>query len=131
MYNTRSLWLIAFVCGLLTACTQQQPSATSVSVEEFQALAARVRYLEDMTAIEKLQASYVHSLFTQRYENIPALFAQNAPGVRVEFSDSGVFDGRASVERLYNAFARTRDVPGFFILHMAVNPYIEIASDGL
>jgi hypothetical protein len=84
-----------------------------------------------MTAIQKLQASYVHSLFTQRYESIPALYAENAPDVRVEFSDSGVFEGRASVERLYNAFARTRDVPGFFILHMAVNPYIEVAADGL
>jgi hypothetical protein len=45
----------------------------------------------------------------------------NAPDVRVEFSDSGVFDGNAGVERLYSASARTRDVSGLFILHMAVN----------
>jgi hypothetical protein len=130
MRSTRPWLSIAVVAALLGACTQQQPPPPSVSVEEFRALAARVRYLEDMTAIQKLQASYVHSLFTQRYESIPALFAENAPDVRVEFSDSGVFDGRDSVERLYNAFARTRDVPGFFILHMAVNPYIEIGADG-
>jgi hypothetical protein len=73
----------------------------------------------------------VHSLFTQRYENIPALFAQNAPDVRVEFSDSGVFRRARQRRALYNAFARTRDVRGFFIRHMAVNPYIEIAADGL
>jgi hypothetical protein len=130
MNRTPSPLSIVFASALLAACTPQPPAPPSVSVEEFQALAARVRYLEDMTAIQKLQAAYVHSLFTQRYENVPALFAQNAPNVRVEFSDSGVFEGRASVERLYGAFARTRDVPGFFILHMAVNPYIEIASDG-
>jgi hypothetical protein len=131
MCRPRSLLPIAVVCALLAACTQQQPASVSVSVEELHALAARVLYLEDMTAIQKLQAAYVHSLFTQRYESIPALFARSAADVRVEFSDSGVFDGRDSVERLYNAFARTRDVPGFFILHMAVNPYIEIAADGL
>jgi hypothetical protein len=130
MPSTGSLWSVAFASALLAACTQQQAPSPSVSVEEFRALAARVQYLEDMTAIQKLQASCVHSLFTQRYENIPALFARNAPDVRVEFSDSGVLDGRVSVERLYNAFARTRDVPGFFILHMAVNPSIEIAADG-
>jgi hypothetical protein len=131
MCRTRSLSLLAAACALLAACAPPEAAAPAVSVEEFRALAERVRYLEDMTAIEKLQAAYVHSLFTQRYENVPALFAQNAPDVRVEFSDSGVFEGRASVERLYGAFARTRDVPGFFILHMAVNPYIEVAADGL
>lgn len=126
-----SLLCVAVAAALLASCTQQQPPAPQVSIDEFQALVKRVRYLEDMTAIQKLQASYVHSLFTQRYESIPALYAENAPDVRVEFSDSGVFEGRASIERLYNAFARTREVPGFFILHMAVNPYIEIAADGL
>jgi ketosteroid isomerase-like protein len=130
MCRTRSLISVAFASALLAACTPQRPAAPAVSVEEFRALAERVRYLEDMTAIQKLQAAYVHSLFTQRYEDVPALFAQSAPDVRVEFSDSGVFEGRASVERLYGAFARTRNVPGFFIMHMAVNPYIEIAADG-
>jgi hypothetical protein len=130
MCRTRSSLFVAFGSALLAACTPQQPAAPSVSVDEFRALAARVRYLEDMTAIQKLQSAYVHSLFTQRYESIPALYAQNAPDVRVEFSDSGVFEGRASVERLYGAFARTRNVPGFFIMHMAVNPYIEVAADG-
>jgi hypothetical protein len=91
----------------------------------------RVQYLEDMTAIQKLQAQYVHSLFTQRYENIPALYAQNNPDVRVEFSDSGVFKGIEGVRKLYSAFAKTRNIPGFFILHMAANPYIEIANDGV
>lgn len=130
MCRTHSLLSVAFAAVLLAACTPRPSAAPSVSVEEFRALAERVRYLEDMTAIQKLQAAYVHSLFTQRYESIPALYAQNAPDVRVEFSDSGVFEGRASVERLYGAFARTREVPGFFIMHMAVNPYIEIAADG-
>ena len=115
--------------GLLGACSQSADE-TSISRQELQTLIHRVQYLEDMTAIQKLQSSYVHRLFTQRYESIPELYASKAADVSVEFSDSGLFKGRESVERLYNAFARTREVPGFFILHMAVDPYIEIAADG-
>lgn len=117
------------LAGLLGACSRPTGDA-SITRDELQALVRRVQYLEDMTAIQKLQSSYVHRLFTQRYESIPELYASKAADVSVEFSDSGLFKGRESVERLYNAFARTREVPGFFILHMAVDPYIEIAADG-
>lgn len=115
------------ICCALAGCTRTTES--DVTPAEIQALVKRVQYLEDVTAIQKLQAAYVHRLFTQRFEAIPAMYSRS-PDVRVEFSDSGVFQGPESVTRLYNAFGRTRDVPGFFILHMAVNPYIEIAADG-
>lgn len=114
-------------CGALAGCTRSTEPA--VTQAELQALVKRVQVLEDTAAIQKLQAAYVHRLFTQRFEAIPAMYSKS-PDVRVEFSDSGVFQGHESVSRLYNAFARTREVPGFFILHMAVNPYIEIAADG-
>jgi len=91
----------------------------------------RLQYLDDVTAIQKLQAKYLHSLFTQRYENIPALFALDKPDVSVEFSDSGVYRGGDSVRGLYKAFEATRNAPGFFLMHLAVDPYIEIAKDGL
>jgi hypothetical protein len=117
------------LAAMLGGCAQPSNEA-AIDAEQVQALVRRIQYLEDMTAIQKLQASYVHRLFTQRFESIPDLYARNAPGVSVEFSDSGLFSGHDSVTRLYNAFARTREVPGFFILHMAVNPYIEIAADG-
>jgi hypothetical protein len=106
------------------------PDGSGLSAEEARALVRRVQYLEDMAAIQKLQSSYVHRLFTQRFESIPALYS-SSPDVTVEFSDSGLFKGPESVAKLYTAFARTREVPGFFILHMAVNPYIEIGADGL
>ncbi len=96
------------------------------------ALAARVQRLEDQLEIQKLQAKYVHSLFTQRFEHIvEECFAKRLPDVSVEFSDSGVYRGLESIRALYAAFSATKQVPGFFILHMAVNPYIEIAADGL
>lgn len=102
-----------------------------MSSSQIEALQQRIQQLEDVDAIRKLQAQYVHLLFTQHFESIPALYAQEHDDVWVEFSDSGVFRGRESVSRLYNAFAQTREVPGFFILHMAVNPYIEVAADGM
>ena len=94
-------------------------------------LARRVQYLEDLAEIQKLQSKYAHYLFTQRFERIvDECFARHEPEVSVEFSDSGVYRGLSSIRALYVAFGATRKVPGFFILHMAVNPYIEIARDG-
>jgi ketosteroid isomerase-like protein len=123
-----SIMAVLALPAVLGGCTPAA-DANVVTRQEVQALVRRVQQLEDIAAIQKLQAGYVHSLFTQRFERIPDLYSQS-PDVSVEFSDSGVFKGHASVTRLYKAFARTREVPGFFILHMTVNPYIEIAADG-
>lgn len=126
------LFTFCVFAGLFTlaGCAPHAGEAT-LTADQVQSLLQRVQYLEDMNEIQKLQSTYVHSLFTQRYTDIPALYAQNEPDVSVEFSDSGVFRGIASVRRLYEAFDRTRNVPGFFIMHLAANPYIEIAADGL
>lgn len=115
------------VLALLSGCSSGGSSQDALIAE----LTARIQKLEDLAAIEKLQSKYGHLLFTQRYERIfPECFAQNRDDVSAEFSDSGVYRGRDSVRALYDAFAVTRQIPGFFILHMAVNPYIEIAADG-
>lgn len=126
---------------LIGACNQsghQSADAVTALTERLEILEAdyaiqqqRVQYLEDMTAIQKLQATYLHSMFAQRYEDIPALFALDRPDVSVEFSDSGVYRGGESVSGLYKAFEATRNAPAFFLMHLSVNPYIEIASDGL
>jgi SnoaL-like domain len=106
---------------------------SKVQVEsELEALARRVRRLEDTLAIQKLQSKYAHLLFTQRYGRIvDECFARQAEDVTLEFSDSGVYRGLESIRAVYRDFdaARVR-IPGFFILHMAVNPYIEVAADG-
>jgi hypothetical protein len=95
------------------------------------ALVARVQRLEDQLEIQKLQAKYAHSLFMQRFDSIvDECFAKGLPDVSVEFSDSGVYRGLDSIRALYAAFNATKGIPGFFILHMAVNPYVEIAADG-
>jgi hypothetical protein len=95
-------------------------------------LLARVQRLEDQLEIQKLQAKYGHCLFTQQFDRIvEECFAKHVPDVSVEFSDSGVYRGLESVRALYKAFEATKNIPGFFILHMMVNPYIEIGADGL
>jgi len=97
-----------------------------------QELVARVQRLEDTIEIQKLQSKYIHYLFKQRFDWIvDECFAKNLPDVSVEFSDSGVYRGLESVRALYRSFDVTKTIPGFFILHMTVNPVIEIAKDGL
>ena len=99
------------------------------TVEE---LTARLQRLEDQLEIQQLQSKYIHYLFKQRFDRIvDECFAKNLPDVSVEFSDSGVYRGMESVRALYRSFEITKTIPGFFILHMAVNPVIEIAKDGL
>ena len=94
-------------------------------------LSARLQRLEDQLELQKLQAKYAHYLFTQRFDRIvDECFAKGLPEVSVEFSDSGVYRGLDKIRALYAAFDATKGIPGFFILHMAVNPYIEIAADG-
>ena len=100
----------------------------NISMQE---LAARVQKLEDMLEIQQLQSQYAYWLFTQQYANIVEhSFAQKAEGIEIEFSDSGVYKGIDGVRRLFKNFEATKNIPGFFTLHMTVNPYIIIANDG-
>ncbi|MGH8229591.1 MAG: nuclear transport factor 2 family protein [Steroidobacteraceae bacterium] len=101
-------------------------------VRHLEEVEARVRHLEDVLAIQKLQSKYAHCLFTQRYGRIvDECFARHASDVTLEFSDSGVYRGLESIRAVYRDFEAARKrIPGFFILHMAVNPYIEVARDG-
>ena len=101
-------------------------------VHMVQELSARVQRLEDTIEVQSLQSKYIHYLFKQRFDRIvDECFAKNLPDVSVEFSDSGVYKGLESVRALYRSFEVTKTIPGFFILHMTVNPVIEIAKDGL
>lgn len=121
-----------------TGGTADQPNgdgpaaqANGIDPAAVAALESRVERLEDVLAIQKLQAKYVSYLFLQRYERIfDELYAQQNPDVSVEFSDSGVYRGPESVRGLYAAFDVTKKIPGFFLMHMAVDPYIEVAADG-
>lgn len=122
---------LASLAALPLAVTRKS-QATTPDNDELAALKKRLQHLEDIDAIKKLQAKYVHYLFTQHYDRIfPECFAQKRDDVSAEFSDSGVYKGPEHVKALYAAFDATKHIPGFFIMHMMVNPYIEIAEDGM
>lgn len=117
-------------CALTAGCTSD-PGSGGATAELVERLSARVTYLEDVAAIRRVQAKYVHYLFTQRYDRIFAeCYAQRTDDVSLEFSDSGIYRGADKVREVYAAFDVTKTIPGFFIMHMAVNPYIEIGADG-
>lgn len=102
------------------------------SAELIQQLLARVRRLEDTLAIQKLQSKYAHLLFKLDTDRImEECIAKQAANVSLEFSDSGVYRRLEKIRQVYQDFAAAKQVPGFFIMHMTVNPYIEIAADGL
>ena len=127
---------VLFVCVLFPV-QQAQPQEQSRNSDTrrdqlLKELSDRVQYLEDMTAIQKLQSQYIQLLFTQDFDKImDCCFARNLEDISVEFSDSGVYKGQESVTALYRNFEATRNAPGFFIMHLMVNPYIEIAADGM
>src|SRR5688572_21683329 len=96
-------------------------------------LMARVQHLEDILAIQHLQSRYAHSLLKLDVDRIvDECFARRSEDMTLEFSDSGVFRGQQSVRQVYRDFGLAREqIPGFFLMHLTANPYIEIAADGL
>jgi hypothetical protein len=128
MKTHRTATALVALVPIIAGCSRSDSVDESRALEQ---LAARVQQLEDLLAIQKVQARYAHYLFTQDFDKIyDECYAKLAPDVSVEFSDSGVYRGAESVRELYAAFEATKQIPGFFILHMTVNPFIEIAADG-
>jgi hypothetical protein len=108
------------------------PSTPSDSQELIKQLLTRVQRMEDMIEIQKLQSKYAHLLFKLDVDRImDECIAKRAKEVTLEFSDSGVYKGLEKIRQVYKDFGGAKQIPGFFIMHMTVNPYIEIAQDGL
>lgn len=95
-------------------------------------LYAKVKHLENLEEIKKLQRKYQYWLYKQDYEKIvERCFAQKTPGIRMEASDSGVFKGIEGIKRFFlESMGALRNKPGAFTMHLAVGPIIEIAKDG-
>ena len=95
-------------------------------------LYAKIKHIEDLEEIKKLQGKYQYWLFKQEYEKIvERCFAQKTPGVTMEASDSGAFKGIEGIRRFFlELMGNLRERPGGFTMHLAVGPIIEIAGDG-
>ena len=87
--------------------------------------------VEDYIEIWKLMSIYTHLYHRLRNAEIPALvFAQKTPGVSMEVSDGGVYEGPEGVKRFFEMYLVNTKKPGAIALHEAVNPVIEINKDG-
>ncbi len=94
-------------------------------------LEARIRRLEDIDEITKLQSRYQHLLIMYDWPAIEDLFARKVSDVSVEISDSGVYEGTAGIKRNFQRiWSARKGRKGTILLHMAVNPVIEVAKGG-
>jgi len=99
--------------------------------DDAHSLLRRLERVEAIQEIEKLQSRYCHYLLKHEYDRIvDDCFVHLTDDVSVEFSDSGVYRGQDKIRQLYSEFNTLKNLPGFFILHTTVNPYIVLAADG-
>ena len=91
-----------------------------------QDLEARVSRLEDTEAIKKLQKIYGYYLEHWQWQEVVELFS-DAPDTSVEINDAGVFVGKTSIRRFFQA----GDIPPTFLhVLMQVNDVIDVEPDG-
>jgi hypothetical protein len=100
-------------------------------VQSLKEQVAEGAYAKDYLEIWKLQSLYSHLYFMGKRTEIPALFAQETPGVSLEIEDSGVYEGLESVKRFWDTVLGGNKIgPGHLAIHMTVNPLIEINRGG-
>ena len=90
----------------------------------------RIARMEAWAEISNLQGRYNHYLQTgQMREKLGELFAFNTPGVAAEMADSGLWEGREGVIRLFTHLGGKYAMNGALMLHMLNTPVIEIMPD--
>lgn len=89
--------------------------------------------LLDLHEIRNLMGRYEYMHTDGLHEGTAELFARNAPGVKLEISNFGVYDGFDSARRFMvgaNALAEAGGRQGHLHLHTLTTPVIEVATDG-
>lgn len=92
----------------------------------------RVQRLEDARQIENLMAKYAYLHTAGKHEEVAALFATETPGVSVEISPLGRWEGAKGVHTAMVEFHKFIGVgnPGSLMVHTQTTPIIEVAGDG-
>jgi hypothetical protein len=91
-----------------------------------------IKKLERLEAIQEIQnlfSKMEYLAMTNRTNEVPELFAEKAPGVRVSFGEVGTWEG-PDAARKSSAIFPSGDIPGLLNVHAVTNPYIEVAEDG-
>jgi hypothetical protein len=130
----RSTVMAGLVAATLSACSGE-PSADEVAT--LQALEARVAGLEqrkerieDVNAIERLQAAYGYYVDRALWDEVANLFADDGT---IEIGLEGVYVGKQRVREYLYALGQGRQglVDGELSEHLQVMPVITLAPDGL
>jgi len=122
--ETKSRYLtILLACGLI---------ALAVSWGIVQKEGKRIQRVEDARQVENLMAKYAYLHTAGRHEEVAALFATKTPGVRMELSPLGRWDGTEGIKTAMIKFHRFLGVgnPGNLMVHPQTTPVIEVAGDG-
>jgi len=92
----------------------------------------RLQRLEDVREIENLMAKYAYLHTAGMHEETAALFAQKTPGVRVEISPIGRWNGPEGIYKVMVKFHKFIGVgkPGHLCVHPQTTPLIQVAGDG-
>jgi len=116
---------------------RERPQSRLSIEERLDRLEAQNRHLSDTLAIWKVQSLYCHYINIGAVQAIVGLFA-DSPDVEIELSNKGILRGRDAPHR-YFLKAGSKDeirteyapqIPGNMVIHMAVNPAIEIDPRG-
>lgn len=105
--------------------------------ERLDRLETQNRYLSDYIAIWRVQSLYCHYINIGAVQAIVGLFA-DSPDVEIELSNKGILKGKDAPARYFlragsRAEIKTEyapQIPGNMVIHLAVNPAIEIDREG-
>ena len=92
----------------------------------------RIQRLEDIREIENVMAKYAYLHTAGMHEETTELFARETPGVRVEISPLGRWEGLEGVMTAMVKLHKAMGVgnPGSLFVHPQTTPVIEVAGDG-
>jgi hypothetical protein len=98
---------------------------------KIQTLEAEVTAARDIQEIKKLQRTYGYYLDNRMWDDVVDLFSENTESL--EISDSGVYLGKAGVERFFKGFLSGGGLPpgrGTLGTHMQLQGVVNLESGG-
>jgi len=101
-------------------------------LEKISFLERQVQELRDIRDIERLQRAYGFYLDNRHWDDVVSLFAENTESL--EISDSGVYLGKAGVERFFKGFLGRGGLPpgsGALGIHMQLQGIVTRDEGGL
>ena len=134
MIIVRSMFAMGLAALLVSGCgggpTPEEAAQISALGARVAALEQRKERIEDVNAIERLQAAYGYYVDRALWDEVANLFADDGT---IEIGLDGVYVGKARVREYLYALGGGRQglVDGELNEHLQVMPVITLATDGL